>query len=61
MMFVRTNMEYPCSVAGQVVSLELSDEVTRGLLGQYPYELIATLGNGHFQTLAQGTLLVERV
>lgn len=60
-LFIRTSLQYDCAVAGQVVSLELSDEVTRGLLGQYPYELIATLGNGHLQTLAQGTLLVERI
>lgn len=56
----RTEMEYVCAAAGHTVTLELTAEVTRGLGGRYPFDLVATLASGHVVTLTKGVLLVER-
>lgn len=53
--------DYPCTVVGQLVTLEMSAEVTRGLLGRYQYRLVATLPNTDVVTLTRGVILVERV
>lgn len=57
----RTVQTYACTVVdADTVRLELTATQTTALPdGRYQYRLVATLTDGHIQTLAQGMLVVE--